>query len=78
MGHMARDCRSRSPETQKKNCAAANPVDMKPIVCFTCRELGHKSPQCPKMKDKIKRILIKEDMIERQGENDVMSVSHRG
>jgi len=24
--------------------------DVKPIVCFTCREVGHRSPECPKRK----------------------------
>ena len=44
------------------------------IVCFTCREVGHKSPQCPKRpKDKVKRVLIPDNKIVHLAANDVMS-----
>ena len=71
---MARDCRSGSVETTKQSSTPARPMEGKPIVCFLCKEVGHKSPQCPKKKEKIKRVLIKEDLIERLEENDVMAV----
>ena len=50
------------------------PRDVKPIVCFTCKGVGHKSPQCPKRpKDKVKRIAIPVDKITPLNQNDVMS-----
>ena len=50
------------------------PRDVKPIVCFTCQGVGHKSPQCPKRpKDKVKRIAIPVDKITPLNQNDVMS-----
>ena len=47
---------------------------MKPLVCFSCRELGHKSPQCPnKRKEKVKRIKILPELVECLAENNVMA-----
>ena len=35
------------------------PVDKKPVVCFTCHQVGHKSPSCPKRQQAaVKRIGI--------------------
>ena len=51
-----------------------SPVDVKPIVCFTCHEVGHKSLQCPKRpKDKVKWVVIPENKIVHLARNDVMS-----
>ena len=74
MGHVGRKCRSRQLDTHKQPSTNVNPVDVKPIVCFSCQEVGHKSPQCPKRpKDKVKRVLIPECKIVHLAVNDVMA-----
>ena len=71
MGHVSRECRSKQLETHKQASTSVNPTEMKPIVCFTCREVGHKSPQCPKRpRDKGKRVLIPENKIVHLAAND--------
>ena len=48
--------------------------DVKHIVCFVCREVGHKSPQCPKgNKEKVRKVSIQANLIERLATNDVMA-----
>jgi len=59
VGHMARDCRSGSVETTKQSSTPAMTGEGKLIVCFLCKEVGHRSPQYPKKEDKIKRVMIK-------------------
>ena len=64
-----------SLESHKQNSTNISPTDVKPVVCFSCRELGHKSPQCSKnSNDKMKRLLIPEDKIEQLATNDVMAI----
>ena len=48
LGHMSRECRSRQFDSHKQTSMSVSPQEIKPIVCFTRREVGHKSPQCPK------------------------------
>ena len=48
--------------------------DVKPITCFVCREVGHKSPQFPtRNKEKVKKVKIDAHLIETLAENDVMA-----
>ena len=49
-------------------------VDKKPVVCFSCHEIGHKSPQCPKrQKGTVKRIKFPVDCVKSLGKNEVMA-----
>ena len=74
VGHMSKEYRSKPLQVQKQTSTNTAPVDTKPIVCFTCSELGHKSPQCPKRrKDKVKRVSIPREKIERLADNDIMA-----
>ena len=51
-----------------------NQSEVKPIVCYTCHEVGHKSPQSPKCtKDNVKRVAIPKDEIVHMAPNEVMS-----
>ena len=71
---MSRECKSRPLETQKQTSTNVSSSDVKPIVCYTYHEVGHKSPQCPKRpKDKVKRVAIPVDKIVPLAQNDVMS-----
>ena len=55
---------------------AASSKDVKPIVCFLCNQVGHKSPQCPnKKKEKVKKVKIFAHLIETLAKNDVSWVS---
>ena len=73
MGHLDKDCRSKPEDPQKHNNLATPQKESKPIVCFTCKETGHKSPQCPRKKDKIKKVIIKVDKVEKLAVNYVMA-----
>ena len=47
---------------------------MKPIVCYSCNEVGHKAPQCLlRKKDKVKKVTISADQVETLDTNDVMA-----
>ena len=41
-GHTSKYCRSNKPVTESP--------ERKPVVCYNCREIGHKAPACPKPK----------------------------
>ena len=74
LGHMAKDCRSKSQTGNRQSDSGSPQAEVKPIVCFTCKEVGHKSNQCPKRsKEKVKKILIQADKIEPLGMSDVMA-----
>ena len=86
-GHYAQDCRSRLNKEKFQNPSVAPTsfgvkrepgVDkyqqQKPIsevTCFTCRQKGHISPNCPKKSSKVKRIKVREDKIECLRKNEV-------
>ena len=55
LGHTTKYCRMNKPVlTQPES------PDKKPIVCYNCREIGHKAPSCPKPKyEKPKRKEVK-------------------
>ena len=46
-GHMLSDCWSKT-RTKKEPELSTTQRDVKPIVCFTCGEAGHRSIECPK------------------------------
>ena len=71
LGHVSRDCRTRiASETQNTTPVQTKEVtttpsvesssrpDRKTVVCFTCHQKGHKSPQCPQNVTRVKRIQI--------------------
>ena len=70
MGHIFRDCRSRlagekqaTPSPSHVPTPAVTPAVSKPEkkpICFNCRQVGHKSLQCPKKQaaNSVKRIQI--------------------
>ena len=71
LGHVSRECRSRLASErqtvapiQPKEVLATPGVtttgrpDRKTVVCFTCHQKGHKSPQCPQKVTSVKRIQI--------------------
>ena len=59
-------------ETQKQT--GKNSTDVKLIVCFVCREVGHKCLQCPnRQKEKVKKVTIQAHLMERLATNDVMA-----
>ena len=54
-GHTSKYCRM-----NKQTTAQPDIPDRKPIVCYNCREVGHKAPNCPKPKsDKPKKKEVK-------------------
>ena len=68
---MSKECRTRiaaerasatPTQTTENRAVANNPtagrLDRKTIVCFTCQQKGHKSPQCPQKSTRVKRIQI--------------------
>ena len=68
---MSKECRTRiaanrasaslaqTPESRLVPSAPApSRPDRKTVVCFICRQKGHKSPQCPQKVPKVKRIQI--------------------
>ena len=79
LGHLSSFCRSKiaserqptqpTPQAQtievtaKPRGETTGRSDRKPIVCFTCQQKGHKSPQCPQKATKIKRIEIPRNKI---------------
>ena len=79
--HMSRDCRARlsGDSSPKQTTAVATPavtpqVDKKPVVCFSCHQVGHKSPQCPKQQQgSVNRIKIPVDCVKALGNNEVMA-----
>ena len=86
-GHYAQDCRSRLNKERFQNPSVnpRSPgvkrepgVDkyhqqkpMTEVTCFTCRKKGHISPNCPKKATKVKRVKVREDMIESLRKNEV-------
>ena len=86
-GHYAQECRSRlSKERQQPPLANhSSPVlkrepgvdryqPQKPIsevTCFTCRQKGHTSPNCPKKDTKVKRVKVSEDKVMSLRKNEV-------
>ena len=69
LGHMARECRSRLAMekqthgshpgvTQNQTPQVTASREKKPVVCFSCQQVGHKSPNCPKKLPSVKRIQI--------------------
>ena len=50
MCHKAADCWSRQRQ-QNDSSTSKSGGEVKPLVCFSCREIGHKSPDGPKRKD---------------------------
>ena len=72
--HILKHCRSKPLDIHRQVSIITNRMDVKPIVCFSCSDVGHKSPQCPnRKKDRVKRILIQQDKIERLAKNDIMA-----
>jgi len=75
-GHFSKDCRSRIAR-EKSQQTLAQPVIItetpepvsntrqtkKEVMCFNCRQKGHKSPQCPLRQPHIKRIKIPSDKV---------------
>ena len=48
--------------------------DTKPVVCFSCHVVGHKSPQCPKKQiGSVKRVEIPVDKVKALSTNEVMA-----
>ena len=46
--------------------------DLSQVTCFKCRQQGHISPNCPKKtSSKVKRVKVREDLIERLRSNEV-------
>ena len=57
------------------SCKVYTPqVDKKPIVCYSCYEVGHKSPQCTKKKKgTVKRIEIHVVRVKSLNANEVIA-----
>ena len=69
---MLRECQARLGADAHKPTPVATPqADAKPVVCFSCHEVGHKSRQCPKYS--LKRIQIPVDCVKALGKNEVMA-----
>ena len=75
VGHMAKECRSRLAEAPKVTPTEQKESrEVKPLVCCSCSEEGHKSHHCPnRKKEKVIKIKILSRMIECLAENDVMA-----
>jgi len=67
-------CDSSSKQTAVGTTPAKIPqVDRKPIICFTCHQQGHKSPQCPKKQQgRVYRDTIPSDSVKSLRNNEVM------
>ena len=90
VGHISRDCRSRlardkqqtfvkTPETLTSTTPQVTNKtsgDKKPIVCFSCHQVGHKSPNCPKRQQQasVKRIQIPIKTLKKMKDNEVMAI----
>ena len=55
------------------NTTSKEVKDVKRIICFNCREVGHKSPDCPKPKKERKTEAIK-TVREKSGTMKVMAI----
>jgi len=84
-GHLSRECRtwlaSEKQQPSVKLYDRLNPNKSqatttegeKPIMCFSCLQLGHKSPNCPmKQQASIKRIQIPIKILRKWKHNEVM------
>ena len=72
IAHMAKEFRSRLAEANPPE--QKDVKEVKPMICFSCREVGHKSSQCPnRRKEKVKKIKILSYMIQCLAENYVMA-----
>ena len=79
---MSGECRTRiasggsqkvPPSTAPVADAVPSQADRKPVVCFSCHQVGPKSPQCPKRQQgNIKRIQIPADGVTALAYNEVM------
>ena len=87
-GHISRECWSKiaderqGPGGKQLNRTSVTtpqtlgkqPVDKKPVVCFTCHQVGHKSPSCPKRQQAaVKRIGIPIAMVKKLKHNEVFT-----
>ena len=72
---MSKYCRERiDAEAHKQTPVTSPQAETKPVVCFSCHEVGHKSPQCPKkQKRTVKRIEIPTDSVKALRSNKVMA-----
>ena len=85
--HISRECRARimgetqqvpaTPETvttSTPQVTGKTSGERKPIVCFTCLQVGHKSPNCPKKQQvMVKRIRISIQTLKKLKDNDVFA-----
>ena len=59
---------------QKQESTSVTPRETKPVVCYSCGEVGHKFNQCPKKpKDRVKRIEIPFNDIKALRKNEIMA-----
>ena len=89
VGHISCECRTRLAgensirQQQPVTTTPTTPVgptvaqwqqrEKKPIMCFVCHQVGHKSPQCPKkQQSSVKRIQIPVDCVKVLGRHEVM------
>ena len=50
--------------------------ERKPIVCFSCHQVGHKSPNCPKKQQAmVKRIRIQIETLKKLKDNEVFATA---
>ena len=65
------------PQTQqygvKREPASSNQQTrpLAEVTCFTCRQKGHISPNCPKRANKVKRVKVREDRIVSLRKNEI-------
>ena len=86
-GHFAQDCRttlfkerqsvqenSLEGQVARRELGSEKPVpkrDLSEVTCYTCRQKGHMSPNCPKRANKVKRVKVSEDQIVSLRRNEV-------
>ena len=72
-GHTSKYCRTNRPTTPQPELP-----DRKPIVCYNCREVGHKAPACPKPKSdkprkkEVKLLSDKKPSVKELQENEIL------
>ena len=87
-GHIARECKSKIADDRQgpggkqsdrtsmtaPQAIGKQPADKKHVVCFTCHQVGHKSPSCPiRQQTAVKRLSIPIAMIKKLKHNEVFA-----